>query len=1197
VRNALEILRFELAEQARRPANYVFVAVLFGLSLAITGFYGSRFQGLLGNPVPTFANSPHVVVMATRMLAMLGLLGMAGSVFARAATKDYELDDVGPLVTTGLREWEFVLGRLSASWLTALLVLLAVPLGQLCGLMLPVNLPEHVGAFSARTYLHAFVWHVLPQVLVAGTLLFAFALVVRRSLLMYLASFLVVVVPGLLVAPLGAIGLTAARDLIRLNNAPDMEISSAWVPAERNVQALPVPGDLIVNRVLWLGVAAAVLYLLARRFQFTQGALQLESLPGLRGFAARRARAGAMAPQAVPAGADDRVAAGRGAAPARTGAPVVEVKATLGARLRQWRARTWLEFRWLAGTKSFWVALAIGIGFSVMVGLKGGEMVYDAALYPTTANLLSRATFVWVLLLFLAVMAGESLWRERDCRIDSLVDVTPAPNWVFFSGLLSAIVAIQALAFLLFTAIAVAVQAWMGVSRVDVWPFLWHLLSIRLVQVSILVVPVLLIHVLANSKYVGHLLTLLYFAAFVMFPGFLEGTLGLPKLAVYGAMPEPLYSDMNGFGNLVALRWFELYWGLVAVVLLVFVQLLWVRGTEAGVRTRWRLAVRELAGPRRLVLASVVGLAVLSGGWIAYATKVLYRSPEQLKAAEFGDLKDKAAQRPAIEAYLKKYRHLESRHPDLAHVAMKVDVQPGLGRLQARTVYEFENRGSEPLTEILLTEPAALPLDEFDVDGTPVTPEMERVSGARVRHFTLAQPLAPGARVKVGFSHLRTPPGGFSAGDPERAWVANGLYVLSTTWLPRVGFVGFLEDGLREADTPESKDDAPEGGRQLSAVQDGEAEIPGETAPSRDLRRWATGTWQHRATFEGTICTDPDQTALLPGALERAWDENGRRCFAYRSDVPQHFQFHVISGRYAVRREQHGAVTLEVYHHPDHAFNVDAILSGMRTSLDINSASLGPYPLSFYRICEVPYLGAAITSPGTAVYGEPFGMMARVDREQPGVVDLPFFVAAHEAAHQWWGEQVVPARAPGYSVLMETLTQYAATIAIERAYGPESVRSFLGYEAQRYLQTRAQGSDVPLAKATNQQHVFYRKGAIVMHALRDALGPDALDGALSRFFKEYRNGPPFPLSSDLMAALQSAAPENQHQIITDLLETITFWYLQTERATWAMRPDKKYEVTLEYKASKVRSDNAGTETPLEMGSEMIDVGVLDSKGS
>ena len=478
-----------------------------------------------------------------------------------------------------------------------------------------------------------------------------------------------------------------------------------------------------------------------------------------------------------------------------------------------------------------------------------------------------------------------------------------------------------------------------------------------------------------------------------------------------------------------------------------------------------------------------------------------------------------------------------------------------------------------------------------------------------MRHFQLATPLAPSGRVRIGFSFRRRPPAGFSDGGDERGWHANGLHALSTAWLPRVGYLGYLEDSLRRKpsqDTPDAVQDTPDtaqGGE--GSPRHGASESPtidavataDDASPDRDPRRWAAGSWQHRATFEGVICTDPDQTALLPGRLERDWDENGRRCFAYRSDAPQHLQFHAVSGRYAVKRERHGEVDLEVYYHPGHSFNVDTLLKAMRTGLDLYGTTYGPYPLSYLRIAEVPYLTAAMSTPGTFVYGEPFGMLARVDRSRKGVVDQPYFVAAHEAAHQWWGEQLVPARAPGYSVIMETLTQYGAVTAIERDYGPERVRGFLEQELRRYLQARAQGSDVPLAEARTEQHVFYNKGAVVMYALRDALGAERFDAALARFFQQSRSGPPFPLASDLMEALRSAAPPEQQQVITDLLETITFWYLKTDRATWARRPDGKFEGTLEVEASKARSDAIGRETPVAMGTEMLDIGVLDARGS
>ncbi|MCF7990062.1 MAG: hypothetical protein K9M02_06440 [Thiohalocapsa sp.] len=1198
--NLLEILRFDLAEQAQRRTNYVFFAVLFGLALLVGGFFGSRLQLLMNNPVPLFANAPALVVGATRWLALFGMLALAGSVFARAAQKDWDYDFAGLLQSTGLREWQFVLGRLLASWLTALAILAAIPLGLLCALALPSNLPEHVGPMGLRAYLQGYALHAVPSVLVAGTLIFAAALLLRRALWVYLVSFVLLLAPGLLVAPLDWVGLAQLGELLQPINASDLKLTTTWVPVERNLQPVPVQAELLWNRLIWLAIAAAAAALLARQFRFSRVPPGPAGSLGKRRVRARPPERPVDRPVDRPAEPEEGRVAGRLAE--TTAAPTAaKPRHDLPARLRQLGARTLQQFRWLAGSYWLWIALAFGIAWSVSAGLQGGELTYSAALYPTTANLLARPMFVTMVLLVLALMAGEALWRERACRIDSLLDVTPAPNWVFSGGLLAAIVAILALTMGLFLVIAVVMQATRGVGEVAIAPLLVDLFSIRLVHAAILMVPVLLIHVLANNKSVGHLLTLLYFIALVLFPQVLERTLGVPKLALYGAMPEVRYSDMNGFGDLGPLRWFQLYWGLVALVLLVLVQRLWVRGADTGAPARLRLAMRGARGPARPAFAALVALALVTGGWIYYATEVLHRSPTQLRAAEFGDTDDRVTMRPAIADYARAYGHLEERHPDLAHVQVDLDVQPAAGILDARGAYLFENRGTQPLAEILLADTAVHALAGFEVDGQPFTPELTRVAGARMLHFRLPSPLAPGARVQIAFEYRSMPPAGFSADGAEQGWAANGLYLLSTSWLPRVGYLGYLENAARDtprSGTPEdpraADGDARHGHAATGAID--AVSVSDGASGERDPRRYAAGTWQQRATFEGQICTDPDQTGLLPGVLERTWEQAGRRCFAYRSDAPQHLQFHAISGRYAVERRRHGEVDLEVYYHPDHAFNVDTLLKAMGTALDLAAASYGPYPLAYLRIAEVPYLNAAISTPGTAVLGEPFGMTARVDRSRRGVLDLPFFVAAHEVAHQWWGEQVVPARAPGYAVILETLTQYGAVRAIEQEYGPESVRAFLGQELRDYLEARAQGSDVPLAEARTEQHVFYHKGAVVMYALRDALGADTFDAALADFFARYRQGPPFPLASDLMEALRAAAPPEQQPLITDLLETITLWSLKAERATSVRRPDGTHEVTLEIQASKARSDNAGSQTPIEMGTEMLDIGVLDARG-
>ena len=59
---------------------------------------------------------------------------------------------------------------------------------------------------------------------------------------------------------------------------------------------------------------------------------------------------------------------------------------------------------------------------------------------------------------------------------------------------------------------------------------------------------------------------------------------------------------------------------------------------------------------------------------------------------------------------------------------------------------------------------------------------------------------------------------------------------------------------------------------------------------------------------------------------------------------------------------------------------------------------------------------------GTIPYSEGIGFIADVRRDD---IDYPFFVTAHEVAHQWWGHQVAPADVQGAAMLSETLRSTA----------------------------------------------------------------------------------------------------------------------------------------------------------------------------
>ncbi|MCC6194202.1 MAG: hypothetical protein IT518_07000, partial [Burkholderiales bacterium] len=358
--------------------------------------------------------------------------------------------------------------------------------------------------------------------------------------------------------------------------------------------------------------------------------------------------------------------------------------------------------------------------------------------------------------------------------------------------------------------------------------------------------------------------------------------------------------------------------------------------------------------------------------------------------------------------------------------------------------------------------------------------------------------------------------------------------------------------------------------------------------------------------YKATVCTSADQLPVTSGYVERDWTENGRRCIAYRMDTPMAAIYPFVSARYAQRNDvwkgPSGDVAIEIDYQPGHEFNLERMVSGVKDSLDYFNKSFGPYQHRIVRIIEFPRFsrsgGFAESFPNTVPFNEAIGFTARVDDDDPKDIDYPYFVTAHEVAHQWWAHQEVPAKVQGAEFITESLAEYSALMVLKRKYGDARMRRFLKYELDRYLAGRGteQKGEQPLLRADGAAYVHYQKGAHTLYALQDAIGEPAMNDALSAFLRRWRfQGPPYATSRDLIAELRRVTPAEHQGLIEDLFETITLYDLRATAATAARRPDGKFEVELTVSARKTRADGAGNETPAPLDA-LLDIGVQDGKG-
>jgi aminopeptidase N len=203
-------------------------------------------------------------------------------------------------------------------------------------------------------------------------------------------------------------------------------------------------------------------------------------------------------------------------------------------------------------------------------------------------------------------------------------------------------------------------------------------------------------------------------------------------------------------------------------------------------------------------------------------------------------------------------------------------------------------------------------------------------------------------------------------------------------------------------------------------------------------------------------------------------------------------------------------------------------------------------------------------------------------------------VTAHEVGHQWWAHQVVGAQVQGTTMITETMAQYSALMVMEKEYGRNQMRKFLRYELNSYLQGRGGElvGEMPLELVENQAYIHYRKGSLVMYALRDSIGEENVNAALRNIIHRWAfQGPPYVRSTEVVDAFRAVTPPWKQSILHDLFETITLYDNKASEAAATALPGGKYRVKVTVESKKLRVDGMGNETAVPVD-DWVDVGVM-----
>jgi ABC-2 type transport system permease protein len=1151
-----EFFTFELKFRIKSLSTWVYFALWFLLSflaIAAEDFINT------GNG-KQLLNGPYSTTVLYTFFTLFGTIIIA-AIFGTSALRDFQRDTLQLVFTKPINKFAYLGGRWAGSFVTCVFAFSGMVFGEMAGTLAPWADHTRIVTGHSWWYWQPFLFIVVIQIFFLGSLFFMIAALSRKIFVVYLQGVAVFMIYLVVTAIFSATRSlehfwSGILDPVGLQLVD--VLSRYWTVAEKNSLlfswSLNVSqGVFLYNRLLWSAVGFLSLIVAYRFFP-----MSVESLTA--GVQGRRA---ASAKRQEVAEAQPR----RSLVAVKL--PLVHLHFGGEAGFAQFISLTRIRVSNIVRELPFWAITVLLAVFSLINGYFAGK-VNDSDVYPVTFLMVQAVEGMATLFLYIigTLYAGELIWRERDTAFSGIHDALPLRETTDWLSKLFTLLLVQLVLITIIMFCGLIMQTVAGYYHYDLLQYFKELYLITFPQVLGFVLLAMFLQTIVSNKFIGHTILIgVFVIAPILYRFGLENTLLLP-----GDNTPYTYSDMNGYGHFVpALFWSILYWTAIFAVLAVISIAFSRRGAEDG--WRFRLHQARLRLPRltpALILFALI--AAGSGAWFYWNAHVFneYLTTKQQRriAADY-------------EHNFKKYERLAQ--PKVIAVDANIDLDPNHRAFSGTGHYVLQNKTPQPIQQIHITDQMqSLSNVQFDRPFHLVSRAPRNIYSI----YQLDTPLAPGEKLTLTFN-VGYQTHGFRDGNERPELAYNGMF-FDSSYFPYVGYNTGLElddpRRRREENLGPVSDLAPRG--------DPWGSVNNLFSPQSD---WIS--------YHTVVSTPDDQIAFAPGYLQRDWHQNGRHYYAYdMGDVKIQDFYAYVSGRYDVKRENYKGVSIEVYHAPQHDFDVDDIIAAAKGGLDYYQANYSPFQFRQFRVLEFPrYRQFAQSFPNTSPFTETFFISRVLDPKKD--IDFTYFVTAHEFAHQWWGHQLIGGLVAGSNMMSESLAEYSALRVAQKKYGEAQMHKFLSHELDGYLRGRSneRRKEPPLAQVQREGYVWYQKGSLVFYALSDYIGEDALNRALRNFLLQYRyanandaQSIPYPDTRLMETALRVETPANLQYFIDDSFEKITLYDNKATEATAQKQPDGTYHVTLVVKGAKAYADGNGVESPAPIH-DLIDVGVFAGK--
>lgn len=256
--------------------------------------------------------------------------------------------------------------------------------------------------------------------------------------------------------------------------------------------------------------------------------------------------------------------------------------------------------------------------------------------------------------------------------------------------------------------------------------------------------------------------------------------------------------------------------------------------------------------------------------------------------------------------------------------------------------------------------------------------------------------------------------------------------------------------------------------------------------------------------FDLNITYDKDYTVVANGKLtEKQINES---TITWHYDMQQPMSSYLVAlaiGKYDKKEiTSKSGIPIQLYYYPEDSAKVEPTYRYTKQMFDFLEDEIGvQYTWQNYKQVPVKdFLYSGMENTSCTIFSDDFMI------DEVGFVDKNYVnVNAHELAHQWFGDLVTETSGT-HHWLQEGFATYYALLAERDIFGNDYYYWQL-YQYLKELEAQEQaGQSTALLDPKSSSTTFYKKGAWVLHMLREKVGDKAFKTAVKRYLNKHAYG-------------------------------------------------------------------------------------------